>query len=156
MTEQATVSADSRPHRDSPWQHVWSTVSYLNIGAVYVWIVLIIIFTAWKYSLFWHIQTAKTILNQYSITGLAALSIVVPLATGIFDLSIGSTMGLAGVGTGWLFQHTGWNPAIVFILVLLGSVVVGLFNSLVVVLLRIDSFIGTLATGAVLAAITLG
>ncbi|HEX4016550.1 MAG TPA: ABC transporter permease [Frankiaceae bacterium] len=156
MTEQATVSADTAVDRDRPWQHVWSGVSYRNIGAVYVWIVLIIIFTAWKYSLFWHVQTAKTVLNQYSITGLAALSIVVPLASGIFDLSIGSTMGLAGVGAGWLFQHTSWNPAFVFILVLLGSVVVGLFNSLVVVLLRIDSFIGTLATGAVLGAITLG
>ncbi len=133
-----------------------TVLSYRNIGAVYVWIVLIIIFSLWRPSLFFHVQTAKTILNQYSITGLAALSIVVPLATGIFDLSIGSTMGLAGVAAGWLFMHTGWSPAIVFILVMLLAVVIGLFNSFVIVLLRIDSFIGTLATGAILAAVTLG
>ena len=133
-----------------------TALSYRNIGAVYVWIVLIIVFSVWRPSLFFHVQTAKTILNQYSITGLAALSIVVPLATGIFDLSIGSTMGLSGVAAGWLFMHTGWNPTIVFILVMLLAVVIGLFNSLVIVLLRIDSFIGTLATGAILAAVTLG
>jgi ribose transport system permease protein len=156
MTDKAAVLAEHREDTGASWRRVWSAVSYRNIGAVYVWIVLIIIFTAWKYSLFWHVQTAKTVLNQYSITGLAALSIVVPLATGIFDLSIGSTMGLAGVAAGWLLQHTSFNPAIVFVLVLLGSVVVGLFNSFVVVLLRIDSFIGTLATGAVLGAVTLG
>ncbi len=138
------------------WWQALGGLSYRNIGAIYVWILLIVAFSVWKPALFPHVQTAKTVLNQYSITGIAALSIVVPLACGIFDLSIGATMGLAGVAAGWLFQHTSWSPATVFILVLLFSVVIGLFNSLVVVLLRIDSFIGTLATGAVLGAVTLG
>ncbi len=142
--------------RGGGWRHRLGPLSYRNIGAVYVWIVLIAIFSIWSPDLFFQVQTVKTVLNQYSITGLAALSIVVPLATGIFDLSIGSTMGLCGVLAGWLLSHTGWHPAFVFIVVLLFAVAIGLFNSLVVVFLRIDSFIGTLATGAILAAVTLG
>jgi ribose transport system permease protein len=130
-------------------------VSYRNIGAVYVWVLIIVVFAIWKPGLFFHTQTAKTILNQYSITALAALSIVVPLSAGIFDLSIGSTMGLAGIFAGWLFTHTSINAGVIFVIVMVFSLLIGLFNSLVVVFLRIDSFIGTLATGAILAAVTL-
>src|ERR1700689_5936746 len=75
-----------------------------NIGAVYVWIVLILIFTIWKPSLFPTAQTAKSILNQYAITGLAALSVVMPLAAGIFDLSIGSSISFAPVFAWWLLN----------------------------------------------------
>lgn len=154
-SETASVRRDA-VDAPSRWQRVWGKLSYRNIGAVYVWIALIVFFSIYQTSLFWRVQTSKTVLNQYSITGLAALSIVVPLAAGIFDLSIGATMGLAGVSAGWLLQHTSWNPTIVFILVLVGAACVGLFNAFVVVLLRIDSFIGTLATGAILGAVTLG
>lgn len=137
-------------------QRAWDVLGYRNIGAVYVWALLIVIFSIWKPSLFPQLQTAKTVLNEYSVTAIAALSIVVPLATGLFDLSVGATMGLTGIVSGWLLTHTGLNPAVVFVLSLLVGVAVGFFNSLVVVVMRIDSFIGTLATGAILGAITLG
>ncbi len=149
-------SSPGGPERRRGYRRLQEALSYRNIGAVYVWIVIIVIFSLWEPSLFWRAQTAKTVLNQYSVTGIAALSIVVPLAAGLFDLSIGSTMGLTGIISGWLLTHTGWNPALVFAVAVLVGVVVGLLNSLVVVVMRIDSFIGTLATGAILAAITLG
>jgi ribose transport system permease protein len=149
---EVAASADT----PSAWRRTAKLLSYRNIGAVYVWLLLIVIFSIWIPSLFLHVQTSKTILNEYSITGLAALSIVVPLATGIFDLSIGSVMGLSGILAGWLLTHTSWNPGLVFVIVMLGCLVIGLLNCLVVVVMRIDSFIGTLATGAILAAITLG
>lgn len=133
-----------------------AAVSYRNIGAVYVWVLLVVIFAIWQPTLFPREQTAKTILNQYSVTALAALSIVVPLATGIFDLSVGATMGLSGIVAGWLLTHTGLSPVLVFVIAMLAAVVVGLFNSLIIVTMRIDSFIGTLATGAILEAVTIG
>lgn len=132
------------------------SLSYRNIGAVYVWILLIIIFTIWVPDLFPTDQTAKSVLNQYAITGLAALSIVMPLAAGVFDLSIGSVIGFAGVFAGWCLNTLGVPPAAAVALTLLAGVAIGLFNSLVVVKMNIDSFIGTLATGAIIAAATLG
>jgi ribose transport system permease protein len=132
-----------------------SRLSFRNIGAVYVWIVLIVIFTIWKPSLFPTAQTAKSILNQYAITGLAALSVVMPLAAGIFDLSIGSTIGFAGVFVGWSLNSLKLPPAAAILLTLVAGLVIGLFNSLVVVRMRIDSFIGTLATGSIIAALTI-
>ena len=142
--------------RRDGYRRIREALSYRNIGAIYVWILLIIVFSIWKPSLFPKIRTAKTVLNEYSVTAIAALSLVVPLATGLFDLSIGATMGLTGIVSGWLFTHSGLNPAVVFALALLVGVLVGFVNSLVVVVMRIDSFIGTLATGAIITAITLG
>ena len=127
-------------------------LSFRNIGAVYVWIVLILIFTIWKPSLFPTAQTAKSILNQYAITGLAALSVVMPLAAGIFDLSIGSTIGFAGVFVGWSLNTLKLPAPAAILLTLVAGLTIGLFNSLVVVRMRIDSFIGTLATGSLVQA----
>lgn len=132
------------------------SLSYRNIGAVYVWLFLIVVFTIWVPDLFPTDQTAKSVLNQYAITGLAALSIVLPLAAGVFDLSIGSVIGFAGVFAGWCLNTLGVPPAAAVALTLLAGVGIGLFNSLVVVRMNIDSFIGTLATGAIIAAGTLG
>jgi ribose transport system permease protein len=132
-----------------------ASLSFRNVGAVYVWIALIVIFAIWKPDLFPTARTAKSILNQYAITGLAALSVVMPLAAGIFDLSIGSTIGFAGVFVGWSLNTLGLAPVFAIALTLCAGLAIGLLNSLVVVRMRIDSFIGTLATGSIIAALTL-
>src|SRR6202046_439969 len=84
-----------------------ASLSFRNVGAVYVWIALIVIFAIWKPDLFPTARTAKTILNQYAITGLAALSVVMPLAAGLFDLSLGPPLGFAGVFVGWALNPPG-------------------------------------------------
>src|ERR1035441_1024538 len=86
--------------RRDGYRRIREALSYRNIGAIYVWILLIIVFSIRKPSLFPKIRTAKTVLNEYSVTAIAALSLVVPLATGLFDLSIGATMGLTGIVSG--------------------------------------------------------
>jgi len=130
-------------------------LNFRNVGAVYVWVALIVIFAIWKPSIFPTAQTAKSVLNQYAITGLAALGVVMPLAAGVFDLSIGSTIGFTGVFVGWSLNTLGLPPAGAIALTLCAGLAIGLFNSLVVVRMRIDSFIGTLATGSIIAALTL-
>ena len=57
-----------------------SNLNFRNVGAVYVWIALIVIFTIWKPSLFFTARTAKTTLNEYAITGLAATGGVITSA----------------------------------------------------------------------------
>jgi ribose transport system permease protein len=131
-------------------------ISMSNIAAVYVWIALIVIFAVWAPDLFLTSTTLKRILDESAITGIAALSILLPLAAGVFDLSIGSTMGLSGIAAGWLLGNTGFPPAVVILLALGVGLVIGVFNAIVVVTLRINSFIGTLATGSIISAITLG
>jgi ribose transport system permease protein len=150
-------AAPGAPARRTPWSpgKLATQLSYRNIGAIYVWVVLIVIFTAWKPHLFPTTRTAKTVLNEYAITGLAALSAIMPLAAGIFDLSIGSTVGFAGVFAGWSLNTLGLSPPLAILLTLVAGAVIGLLNATVVVRMKIDSFIGTLATGSIIAALTI-
>jgi ribose transport system permease protein len=144
------------PGTGAPARRIRAMLSASNIAAVYVWLALIVIFAVWAPQLFLTSTTVKRILDESAITGIAALSIVLPLAAGVFDLSIGSTIGLSGIAAGWLLGHTGLPPAAVIVLGLGVGLLIGLFNSIVVVGLRINSFIGTLATGSIIAAMTLG
>jgi ribose transport system permease protein len=133
-----------------------AALSPRNIGAIYVWVVLIIIFSIWIPDLFVTQVTFHRVLNEYAITGIGALSVVLPLAAGVFDLSVGATIGLSGIVAGWVLVHTSLPPAVAILAALGTGLAVGLFNSLVVVVLRIDSFIGTLASGSIITAITIG
>lgn len=154
MAAEAQAVQASEPKREGPPSWLGG-LSFRNIGAVYVWIFLVVVFTVWQPDLFPTDQTAKSVLNQYAITGIAALSIVMPLAAGVFDLSIGSVVGFAGVFAGWCLNTLGVPPVAAVALTLCAGVAIGLLNSLVVVKMNIDSFIGTLATGSIIAAGTL-
>src|SRR5437016_1756767 len=116
-----------------------------KIGAVYVWLALVVVFSVWIPSTFDTSATVKQVLNANAITALAALSITIPLAARIFDLSFAYTMTLTGVITAH-FLAVG-VPLVPALLLGLGAgILIGIVNAIVVVVMRIDSFIGTLAT----------
>jgi ribose transport system permease protein len=129
-------------------------LSVRNIGAVYVWLLIVILFSFISPDTFPTAQTGKSILNQYAITGMVALALVVPLAAGLYDLSIGSTVSLAGVLIAYVLEHTSLSPILAGVLVILICLVIGLVNAFIVSVLRVSSFIATLGTGAIMTAIT--
>jgi ribose transport system permease protein len=133
-----------------------TVLSPKNIGALYVWVLIIALFWIVSPSIFPTITTAKSILNEYSITGLMALSLLIPLATAQYDLSIGFTMSLSSVVAAYLLNATSWSPVLVGLVTIAMCVVVGAVNAFVVVGLGVNSFIGTLGTGAIISAITTG
>lgn len=124
-----------------------------KIGAVYVWLVIVVVFSIWAPSTFATWQTVKTILNQNAVSGIIALALVVPLSSQVFDLSIGYVLGLATALLAYLLVNTTLPLSICLIMTIGAGVLVGLINATVVVPLKIDSFIGTLATGSIIAAI---
>jgi ribose transport system permease protein len=146
----ATSHPDSsRPRRARPaWLH---HLSFTNMSVIYAEIALIIIFSLWAPHTFPSWTTVKSVLNGNAIAGLMALSLVVPLSGRIFDLSIGEALGLANMLIAWLLVDKNWGIVPAVVVTLLAGVGMGLFNALVVVKARIDSFIGTLATGALFA-----
>jgi ribose transport system permease protein len=74
----------------------------------------------------------------------------VPLAAGVFDLSIGFALGATSIFCVWLLGNTSFGVPAVVALSVLFAACIGCVNGFVVVTLRIDSFIGTLATGSLL------
>jgi ribose transport system permease protein len=146
-----TDVTDKREHTKRRWRR-WLSVR--RIGAVYVWILIVILFSIISPSEFPTSSTATSILDEYAITGMVALSLIVPLAAGVYDLSIGNTLALSGVLVAYVLQHTSWSPIIAGIVVIAACVVIGLVNAFVVTVLKVSSFIATLGTGAIMAAIT--
>lgn len=128
--------------------------SVRNIGAIYVWIAIIVIFSLLS-SQFFTQDTFKSILNQGAITGIVALSLLVPLACGYFDLSIGYMVSFSGVFVAWLLANTGLSPVLCGLITVAACVTVGLLNATIVIGLGIDSFIGTLGSGAIISSLTI-
>jgi ribose transport system permease protein len=128
--------------------------SFGNIGAVYVWLVIIVVFWIWVPDTFPTSQTVKSILNDSAVTGLVALALTVPLTARIFDLSVTANVGFCNMFVAYLLAKTGMSFGFAIIVTLAAAMTVGLVNVIVVVGLKIESFIGTLATGALIGAAT--
>lgn len=91
------------------------------------------------------------VVNNQTITVIVALGLLVPLAAGVFDISIGGILTLAVITSTSLFQATDGNmpvPLVLLITVLVG-IGAGLVNGFLVVRMRIEPFIVTLASGSV-------
>ena len=142
--------ADASETRAITRTRVRRWLSVRNIGAIYVWILIVILFVIISPSTFPTADTAKSILDQYAITGMVALSLVVPLAAGVYDLSIGSIFTFAGVFVAYLLEHTSISPVLAGVTVIAACVVIGAMNAFVVTGLKVNSFIATLGTGAIL------
>jgi ribose transport system permease protein len=148
----STAPAPSAPSRPPASKRYLSALAFDKIGAVYVWIAIIILFAIWVPDTFPNTGTAKQILNTNAITGLAALAILIPLCARVFDLSFAFVMTLTGVVVAKLV--TGGMPLVPALAIgVLVGVGIGLINATVVVVMNIDSFIGTLATGSLIQAL---
>jgi ribose transport system permease protein len=119
---------------------------------VYVLIIEIIVFSIWAPHTFPHLATVKQILDGNAITALAALALIVPLAARTFDLSFAFTMSLAGVTAARFVVHNHMNVGLAMLLGIGAALIIGLVNGFVVVVMKVDSFIGTLGTGSLVQA----
>jgi len=98
--------------------------------------------------------TWKSLTNEQAPTAMVAIGLVIPLAAGVYDLSIGAMIGLGAIASAWALSKGVSIPvALLFTLGL--SALVGVGNGLLVVKGRIESFIATLGVSSILAAMTL-
>lgn len=144
VAEEQTSAAPAR--RRARW---WSP---RNIGAVYIWLLIIVIFSIISPDEFFTMQTVKDVLNQNATIGLAALILIIPLASGALDLSIGAVMGMGGIVVALFLRNDVpiWLSVALTILICAG---LGLANSIIVVGMRVNALIGTLAMSSVYSAV---
>ena len=86
------------------------------------------------------------ILRATSIIAIVAIGTTIIMISGNMDISMASTMAIAGVVTIGLIVDVNLNPALAILIGLAAGCLCGLINSLIVVFIRIPSFIATLAT----------
>ena len=146
---------DERPVPAAHQRTWWSSLvvySGLNrLSGVYAWIGLFVLFAIWEPSTFLTSTTANSIGSNQAVSAILAIALILPLAAGLFDLSIAANFGLTCCLALYLQVH-GWGTVETIVACLAAGAIVGSVNGMIVVGLGVSSFIATLGTSSILAA----
>lgn len=116
-------------------------------------IILVLVFLGFSVMLpnsFPTLFNVKSILNYQSVVILLALAVMIPIAAGHFDLSVGYNVCLLHILTIGLITKQGLPWPLVILIVLGVGSFIGCINGLLVTRIGIDSFIATLGVGNLL------
>jgi ribose transport system permease protein len=121
------------------------------VSGLWLLVGLIVLFSILRPDTFPTTFTLKSVGSDQAVTGLIALALLVPFVTGTFDLSVGAAVGLTGMVSASLVATHHVPAWAAILLTLLVGVGIGIVNGFLVAVVRIDSFIATLGTGAMIA-----
>lgn len=124
-----------------------------RLSGVYALGLVIVLFGVWIPDTFLTATTMRSISGTSAVTSIAALALILPLACGLFDLSVAGTLGLAAVLVLKL-QLEGMSIALAIAVSLAVGLLIGAVNGFLVVNVGISSFIATLGMSSVAAALT--
>jgi ribose transport system permease protein len=147
----ATGRADTRPMQPA-LRSLRRTLSFRNVSALYVFVVIFAVFSFWVPDTFLAGDTWKALLDSQAVTALLAVGLVIALSAGVFELAIGAELGFGAILVAWLLSKQGVAIGPAIALTVLAGAAIGLANGLLVVKARIDSFIATLGMSSVLLA----
>ena len=83
-------------------------------------------------------------LDTQSLTALAAIAVVLPLAAGGIDLAVGAEIGFGSILVAALISKAGWSPTAAVPAAVVAGGLVGCVAGLLITRVRIDSLITTL------------
>lgn len=126
-----------------------------KFSAIYLWALFMIYFGITKHATFFTSATFKLVIQENVIIGVLAVAFLVPLAAGIYDLSIGAMMSFALVISADLGQHHNMPNIAGMFVALACCGVAGAVSGFFVVKLKVNSFIATLGMSQVLSALIL-
>jgi ribose transport system permease protein len=152
---------EETPQQEAPQQETLPRAKEqrkLNTGfdrfsGVYLGILFIVVFGIWVPSEFLTTSTLHSVAAQQAVTGMIALAVLIPLAAGLYDLSVGATANVSGILSIVLMNNHHWAVIPAIVAGILVAVVIGCVNSFIVVKLGVNSFIATLGMGSILAAV---
>jgi ribose transport system permease protein len=123
-----------------------------RFSGLYLWAFFIIVFGLWVPSEFLTTSTLHSVAAQQAVTGMVGLAVLIPLAAGLYDLSAGACANVCGILTVVLLNNEHWAVVPAIVAGLAAGVAIGCINALIVVKLRVNSFIATLGMSSILAA----
>jgi ribose transport system permease protein len=146
VSSTAVAVADEAP-RASIGARLGTALSLQRISGIYVLLAMIVLFSIWVPDTFLSWDTARQILNNNAVGAMAAMALIIPLSAGVFDISVPYVMTLSGVWCAWVVVNTELPLWLAVAMAMAVAIGVGILNGIVVVVFKIDSLIGTLATG---------
>jgi ribose transport system permease protein len=153
ITGESTAQEPQAQALRRPGASLRRALSFRNISAVYILVALFVVFAIWVPDTFLRWDTFKTLVDAQSITAIVAIGLVVPLAAGLFNLAVGTEVGMGAILVAWLLSKQGLPILPAIVLTLLAGAVIGMGSGLLIVRARIDSFIATLGVSSVLLAL---
>lgn len=124
-------------------------------GLVVITLLLIVLFSILLPRTFPTSVNLESMLKRQSINALMALAVMMPMAAGKIDLSIGFGVMLWEIMAISLQTRFGIPWIVVIPIVLAGGALIGVVNAALVEFARIDAFIATLGTATVINALAL-
>jgi ribose transport system permease protein len=124
-----------------------------RFSALYLGAAFIVMFGIWTPHLFLTMSTVDTIASSQAIGALLGIAVIVPLVTGVFDLSIGAVVNLTAVIAAILMQQDHWNMWAAIVVSVVAGIIIGIVNGFIVVKLRVSAFIATLGTATIIGAV---
>ncbi|PKW18564.1 ABC transporter permease [Saccharopolyspora spinosa] len=129
------------------------TLGFDRFSGLYLWALLIAVFSLAAPATFPTMSTVHLLASTQAVAGVIALGLLVAMAAGQFDVSVGATANLAGI-IAVIVQLKGIMGAVpATLLGIAAGIAVGFVNGFIVVKLKVNSFVGTLGMGSVLAAL---
>ena len=126
-----------------------------RLSAVYLWAAFMVLFGILTPDTFLTTTTFRLVFSEGVVTCVLALAFLVPLAAGVYDLSIGAVMSLSLAIVVYLQLHTSLPMLAIALIALAAATLSGAVSGFIVVRLRVNSFIATLGTSQVLFAAVL-
>lgn len=134
----------------------WRALQPRNISAAYLLLFEILFAAVMIPELFFQQSTFIAVLNSGTVVALVAVALTLPLATGVYDLSVGSTLAFSGVVAGWLQVEHGQSLPVAVLASLATGAVIGLVNAFLIVRIKVNSLIATLGMSTILLGLTSG
>jgi ribose transport system permease protein len=129
-----------------PWYR--SVFHYKELTALLILIALVLVLAIANEN-FLSERSLTLAVRSLSFVGIASLGALLVLSMGQLDLSVGSGMGLAGVLAAYSSVYLQLPDAVVLVIIFAAGALYGAINGALVVGLRLNSLIVTLATGLV-------
>jgi ribose transport system permease protein len=118
-------------------------------GAVFVLVVMIMVFVIIEPDTFATSSNVIQILNQSAITAIVSMGLTFVLVAGDFDLSVGYATSFCGVLVAGFIQRDGLPIPAAIVLVLAVGAMIGLANGLIVTRIGVNPLITTLGVGTI-------
>jgi len=120
-----------------------------NYAIVIFLLVLIALFSIIAPHLFPTWSNFQAIANNQAVPAILALAVVLPLAAGEFDLSVGAILGFTSILTAWA-SINGMPLSAAILMGVAAGAIIGAVNAFLVVKVRVSAFIATLGMGTLL------
>lgn len=124
-------------------------------GVIVAWLGVVVFFSLMRPDTFAQTATIQLVLRTQTVVLVASLALMLTLAVGELDLSIGSVVGFGGSLMAVLNGVHGLPALPALLLTLVVCCAFGLLNAVLVVYVGVQSIIVTLGSGTFLAGITL-